>query len=182
MLMTKSNINRTFTLYRGESPDALPELKEGLAWHMRMSPVQRRSMEMERLCLSCTSPETMLFEAKSIIRAHILSRRRSPFVSFTGKERVAMGYAAGGGARERGLIVRAEVKVCREIAWEPFNVAGLYIDHADRLWLHVPVYWPMFKTEMYEPRFAEAFRRSYRDDEYLLLGDLGTEEFEVRKV
>ena len=182
MLMAKYESSRTLTLYRGESPDALPELKGGLAWHIRMSPAKRRSIEMERLRLSCASPETMLFEAKSIIRAHILSRRRSPFISFSGKEKIARGYAARGGARERGLIVRAEVKVCREIAWEPFNVTGLYIDHADRLWLHVPVYWPMFKTEMYEPEIAEAFRHSYRDDEYLLLGDLGTEEFDVRKV
>lgn len=184
MLMAKSKSNRILTLYRGESRDALPSLREkGLTRQMRMSTVQRLCAEEERLCLAGTSPETMLIESKSVIKEHILSGKRSPFISFSGKERVARSYAADGGRREKGLLVKAEVRVCEELVWEPYRVAGLFIDHANRLWLHVPVYWPMFKSDMNIPEIAEAFRLSYRDDEYLLLGDLDYQkDFRVEEI
>lgn len=179
MLMAKQLSNRKLTLYRGESYDAFSGLNEsGISWDARLNESGLSLEDLQHIRenftnLSNTSPEIVPIIAKSVILRHVAQHKRSPFVSFTGKEEVARHYALNNGQRKEGMVITTNVTVAEELAWETINVTGLYIDDAGRLWLHVPAYWPIFKSEMLvQPEMVEALRLSFRDDEYLLFGDL----------
>lgn len=179
MLMAKQLSNRKLTLYRGESCDAVSGLNErGIRWDARLNESGLSLEDLQQIrenftSLFNTSPETVPIIAKSAILRHVARHRRSPFVSFTGKEEVARRYALNNRQRKEGMFITTNVTVAEELTWEPFNVTGLYIDDVGRLWLHVPAYWPIFRREMLgQPEMVEALRLSVKDDEYLLFGDL----------
>jgi hypothetical protein len=180
------------TLYRGEYPHLLSSLLgDGISFEARLrvtglSLEDQQRIKDERLMLVNSMPESVPIKdsTATIIKSHVAQYRRSPFVSFSGKHEVALCYATKGGERNDGLLITAEIKGGQEIAFVPFQATGLFIDHLDRLWIWMPAFKHMFKTEILCcPKTARAFRLALRDDEYLLLGDLSyPDDYKIAKV
>ncbi|MFO0683944.1 MAG: hypothetical protein U0234_17965 [Sandaracinus sp.] len=174
---------RFLRLFRGEAPERLDAVRRGIIG--REPALAPDTPGLRALALEGIPPDLVPDLAAEIIYEHVVrGSSRSPFVSFSASEQVAVGFALAGGQRHRGLLIVADVEIAEEHVVEahPTWRYGSFADHARRPWIRVDGCNVGADAIVREAVVRRVQPLGRGDAEYLMLGRMSRAEFRLFEI